>query len=355
MKAKVQKNKKRFKILTYNILHFPRSTPFDKDYFRKPRLRRIAHEVRDFDVLCLQEMYRLLSENLDLFLEELQKNGFKYFNTVPLNPPLEGFLGDGGIMIVSKNPIIYSEYFHWDKAIFQDGNVQKGGLYCQIELSPGNILHVVDIHIQAIYFFHSLEQNVDCMFMRHRQLMQLKEWIFGLFEKFGIVDGDMFLLCGDFNCEAEKDDLISRTFFQELAKSPMVKSLKPESIKQLVSSKNMFDYLNNFMNVENPYFNVLDLVFEDFKRHPISFGEILYDEEGNKVPGDAILTDFVEFFAEQRLDYIFQLRPKHKKLELSKSSKSKIQPNQTGEFAGFYKDLSRFIYLFFTFCIYIGC
>lgn len=302
--------KKRFRVLTYNIIHFPRHNPLDKDYYRKPRLRRIAKEIQDFDIVCFQEMYRSLSENLDLFVEELQKYGFEYFCTTPLNPMSGPHLVDGGLMIVSKHRIILSESVQWTSGIFQDGMADKGGLYCQVEVTPGVRLHVMNIHIQAIYCFHNDKDKINSMMVRHVQLAEMKEWLFRLYESHGVLNSEMFLLCGDFNCEAEREGKVTDGFIREFINSGLAESLNSNSVAKIAKSKNIFDYLVSFLNLENDCFEAHELVFEDLGCHPISFGETLYDSEGNALPAEAYLTDYLEYCFRQRLDYIFELKPK---------------------------------------------
>lgn len=64
-------------------------------------------------------MFGSFSQRRDKFLEETKLKGFKYYVTNP-KPKLGSTLVDGGLVIISKFPIIESDFVQFEKGIQSD-------------------------------------------------------------------------------------------------------------------------------------------------------------------------------------------------------------------------------------------
>lgn len=301
-------NPKTISLLTFNILHFP-TIPYisAKTYHKRERLKVMAEKFRPYDIVCLQEMYRPLSQNLDMFLVDLKKSGFEYFYIIDLNGHFTQFLSDGGVMIVSKFPIKYAEQVQWPTGIKQDAACSKGGIYCMVELPNGKTLHLIDIHVQATYKFDPDAIQAMTVVVRQQQFNILKQWILTIFSKFHVKRQDMFVMCGDFNMDA----LYMNKPIKEYIKSVSVEGVKEGSadLIKLRESENLYSFFINFMMMNNDKFELENVYYNQHNEFPITYGELNLDSKNNRVQEETYLTDEEEFFNLEALDYIFVIKP----------------------------------------------
>lgn len=313
-------------LVTYNVLHFP-TIPYitAKNYYKLERLKAIAAQLAPFDIACIQEMYRPLSENLDPFLAHLKRAGFEYFYMIDINGIFSTYLSDGGTMIISKFQIIHGEQQIWPRGIKQDGQCLKGGVYSQLKLPNGAVLHLVNVHVQATYGFDESETKMDTVHMRQEQFRVLKNWVIGIFDRVEIANEDLFILCGDFNTDALcmnpeiKQWLESIEFEDETG--------DPADLERVRQSKNLHSFFINYMQYNNLSFTIEDVFYRHHKTFPITFAATKIDKNGKRVPVEQYLTDEVEFLDEMTLDYIFQLIPHKQTRPTPPQSKLEIIDN----------------------------
>jgi endonuclease/exonuclease/phosphatase family metal-dependent hydrolase len=299
---------KNIKLLTYNIIHFPTFPPFTKKTFYKPeRLKVLAEKLKPFDVVCLQEMYRPLSENLDAFLANLRLSGFKYFYIIDLNGHFTHFLSDGGVMIVSKHKILYAEQRQWTFGIKQDAVCNKGGIYCQLELPGKKTMHLINVHVQATYSFDPDEKQTDTVIVRQQQFSELKCWMKDLFRRFKITRDQIFMLCGDFNMNANHMTKSIQSYFKSVEVEDETRKI--DQLTNLRNSSSLYSFFMNFMGYDNDLFSLIDVYKTHHNQFPITFGSVEYDEDNNPVQQETYLTDEKEFFVTETLDYIFLVKP----------------------------------------------
>jgi len=126
------------------------------------------------------------------------KKGDRYLVTGPDSPGGGKFTVDGGLMILSKYPIIAASGFTFsDQAGVAEEFSNKGALYARIQLSPDRpelncYVHVFNTHLAA----------GNARKQRQTQLNELREFIKKCTEdpqNKGEPDGNPVIICGDFN------------------------------------------------------------------------------------------------------------------------------------------------------------
>jgi endonuclease/exonuclease/phosphatase family metal-dependent hydrolase len=299
---------KKISLLTYNIIQYP-TIPYitKRNYYKKERLKAMSQRFSTYDILCLQEMFRLFSEDLDEFLSSLKKCGFRYFYIIDLNGHFQPYQCDGGVMIVSKFRIVHAEQRQWPRGIKADGVLTKGGVYCQVDV-PGNpLLHLVNIHVQATYQFDSEEIQAMTVVARQRQFEVLKFWLLDIFKRFEIKKNELFLMCGDFNMDALHINQSIREYFKSICFEGETED--SNELQKLRNSENLFSFFMNYMGYKNDTFQLENVYYKHHQEYPITFGEKVYDSYNNRIQEETVLTDKEEYFFTEALDYIFQIRP----------------------------------------------
>jgi hypothetical protein len=83
-------------------------------------------------------------------------SGFFYWKMS--TPPnfLLGPVVDSGLLVISKYPIISSEFRSYDIGILSDSASDKGYIYCKIN-ARNSILHLFATHLQASYMFPGMD------------------------------------------------------------------------------------------------------------------------------------------------------------------------------------------------------
>ncbi len=152
----VKKPGTEIKILCWNIYMLP--------LINKGQWGRVNHiekhlKENDYDVLVLQEVFR---ERIKKQLIESLSEKYPYF----AGPPGKdfGLFGqDGGVMIFSKHPIIYTDIIKFDEGCKgADCLSQKGAVFVEIQKGT-QTFQVVGTHLQ------SMKSN-DCQKIRDRQM-----------------------------------------------------------------------------------------------------------------------------------------------------------------------------------------
>lgn len=71
--------------------------------------------MENFDIISFQEIWYAQEDPRKInFIKTLHKKGFQYFATSPVNIK-KGCDNDGGLLIMSRYPIVESEFFHFEE------------------------------------------------------------------------------------------------------------------------------------------------------------------------------------------------------------------------------------------------
>ncbi|KAJ3059902.1 hypothetical protein HDU98_004082 [Podochytrium sp. JEL0797] len=136
------------RILSYNIFLRPPGINSATEH-KNARLNHFATTVLPaYDVVCLQEVYSSGSTRMSKLLIQAKKYGFEYH----VASPSKGILNtsvDGGLLILSRYPIVKAEKITFKRGINGDRFTAKGAIYAKIKVSPSKYIHVFNTHLQS--------------------------------------------------------------------------------------------------------------------------------------------------------------------------------------------------------------
>jgi endonuclease/exonuclease/phosphatase family metal-dependent hydrolase len=179
---------KSVRVLSFNM--FMRSWCFG-DHKNKRLDVFINNYLKDFDIVCLQEMFGVFTFRCHNLIKIAKKMGFKY-SVVPSNPSLSSKkLIDSGLVILSRYNILEHKFIPYKDSIYVDKYAEKGFQHCKISIN-GYIIDLINTHIQASY---KIDDDIGDR-VKFLQIEQLGKYI----EKCNNP-----LVCGDMNCDGNND------------------------------------------------------------------------------------------------------------------------------------------------------
>ena len=253
-------------LLSYNIFMRPDlPISFTPEYQELRISLFVQHVLPAYDIVCLQEMFNMpLSSRRRLFVEEARALGYHWSHhssrTYSFSPTI-----DGGLLVLSKLPIVKTDIFNFSTAAFADWYASKGVLYCLIQVGPndGHFIHLFCTHLQATYDEkgRKLSERV-----RKEQLKQTSEFVNKCVDG---MEGWPIVICGDLNVQCRK--------------SSMDGSDSPEYLDMMSTIRKGLGMKGELMR---------DLTLEiDGVSHPITYGDAHIDQDGNVHPREVSLTD----------------------------------------------------------------
>jgi len=103
----VKGNDNSLRILSYNVFLRPPPVKNNEDDYKDQRLRLfIDTEMENFDIICFQELFRLLSTRRHKMIYSAIKKGFLYHASSPSPSLFSSYIVDAGVAILSRNPIV---------------------------------------------------------------------------------------------------------------------------------------------------------------------------------------------------------------------------------------------------------
>lgn len=128
--------------------------------FKDARLDEFVKTLDDFDIICFQEVFSTMNTRQQRLITYAKKAGLIYHVVNPYPGLFSGYVVDGGLVILSRFPIIASEFEPYDYGVVSDALTCKGVLYAKILINDKHVLHVFNTHTQASYFHDDLETFV---------------------------------------------------------------------------------------------------------------------------------------------------------------------------------------------------
>ncbi|EGG21658.1 putative sphingomyelinase [Cavenderia fasciculata] len=265
-----------------------------------------------FDIICLQELFSAFSFRQKRFIEKAKKQNFLYSATSPLPRLLRTtFLVDGGIVVLSKHPIVKTEYLQFKQGVDSDMLASKGALYTKIQITrddgtPGSeYIHLFSTHLQASYN-PSQEQlqkgggrdNQMNDSVRTIQLNQLRDFIIEMTKS----DSYPVILAGDLNVDGKgsktdptKDSKEYQEMIAYLSRVPPTGDDEPQQQQQQQATPPQGG---------KKVYKIADLLKEDVGCHPATVGDTIGLAQ-NSIPRETCLTHPNDYGCLKRLDYIF--------------------------------------------------
>lgn len=246
-----------------------------------------SHVLPHYDIVCLQELFHVpLTGRRSRFIEQAKARGFLWQHHSVRKSTLSPSI-DGGLLMLSKLPIVAKDALVFSNAAFADWYAGKGALYCLIQCGPSrdHFIHVFCTHLQATYDSETKQVSEN---VRIEQLGELAAFIEKCTKAHSQGNKWPVTICGDLNvqCRQSTGGCDSEEY------STMMKALK-----------NGLGFKGEFLR---------DLTKEiDGVTHPVTYGEAAVDKDsGSLVPAEKTLTDVEDFVkhphhANQALDKIF--------------------------------------------------
>lgn len=279
--------------LSYNLFIRPPGIKNNQDDFKTERIEEFLTVMNQYDVVGLQEMFSAFSSRQQQLIDLAAKIGFKYHAKPKPHGAFSPFLVDGGLLILSKFPIVETDSMTFIQGVQSDALASKGAVYARIQLEedrPTSCINVFVTHTQASYTSSNATLAAKSEKVRMEQIRQLAEFIS---QKLKTRSGPGVLL-GDLNVNGRK-----------LEYSAKVDSEEYEKMMSIL-------YTVTPSGGTPPR----DLLKEAYFGQPVTYGDVLYEdgteEEDPKAkvkPREVVLTHPEDLNTRQRLDYIFLFDP----------------------------------------------
>lgn len=295
------------RLLTYNIFLRPPLINNNESDWKDERLDDFIRLLHNYDIICLQEAFEMYSSRKQKLIRAANKNGFFYYLDLQAPSFFSNYFIDGGLVILSRFPIIKHSTYYYDLGVVSDSLAQKSILYAQIEIGCSR-LHLFTTHTQASYNDNLLELFISSFETRLDQINQLSSFIREVLKSEMNENLDLAILCGDLNVDALGYAKLKKNY---KTNPIIIEMLESEYFK-------MLEVMNkNELLIENLFYKVHGY-------HPITYGE--YNEKSGYL--EQVLTHKEDIGCCQCLDYLFAVNI-NKNL---KSNLPNIKNNTKNEF-----------------------
>lgn len=230
------------KILSWNIQMLPRGV---KGNGKAKRARSIAEELkaRDYDIIVFQELFYHRSRKI--ILNRLKE---KYpYQTAVLNKKSISFKTNGGVILLSKHPIIETQQIKYRQKSGPDRLSRKGALLATLSVRDKKV-QVIGTHLQAF-------GKKEIMYSQYQQLHD--ELL-----KPSLLPNVPQIICGDFNTlkevPAQVPASLPANFKERIARYPvMLQTLQAEDGELKGNQQFSMDRPNNDLCKKRKEFRLL--------------------------------------------------------------------------------------------------
>lgn len=188
------------RFLTLNLyLRPPPIHENESDYKELRTQYFIEHILPNYDIVCLQEVFDLFNSRKERIISAALELGFTGWAESPVPSFWSTCVIDGGLLILSRFPILETAWKEFRIGTFPDSLCDKGALYCKLDVG-GTPVSVITMHTQSSYPTIRLH---DFVFYREVRRQQLRTARALVDEKY--VPGELMVLLGDLNVDARED------------------------------------------------------------------------------------------------------------------------------------------------------
>ncbi|RKP21726.1 Pkinase-domain-containing protein, partial [Rozella allomycis CSF55] len=279
------------RFLSLNLFIRPPLVKTNSSDYKDARLTYFSeHILPNYDIVALQEIYARGSSRQKKLISRAKEIGFSYYLRSPAQDLLKGFI-DGGLLILSRYPIIHTTRLTFEKSINTDRFTAKGAIHAHIQISDDLRIHIFNTHLQSSPSV-VVDLNDPVVTNRQKQLQELREMMINSVKQFG--DSDPIILVGDMNVNSRFSKTIGR---HSPEYSQMMNILKYGRITGEATSQDTILQFN-------------DLLYERYNEHPITFGDsgeegIVAYKDGQKRIAEKTLTEKSAVGCCQSIDYLF--------------------------------------------------
>ncbi|EAR86064.2 endonuclease/exonuclease/phosphatase family protein (macronuclear) [Tetrahymena thermophila SB210] len=311
------------RVLTYNIFLRPPPIKNNKDDYKNERTKLFLNSISDFDIVCLQELFGFLNQRKHKIIFNAMKQGFFYHATSPSPSFFSSYLVDGGLVTISRFPIIEKSYRPFKYGVLSDNLSQKGVLYTKIQANDSYI-HLFNTHLQASYV--GAENNVKAtVITRVDQLILIKDFIKEQVKKHREKESDIIMICGDFNVNARPQTYPIHYLNDVPDIQEYIRKINPKEF----SEYDILRYiLSDFESIE-----FIDTLRRKFKgESPITYADTYIDRETQQeLPMEEALTIKEDLLQKSCLDYIIQLKIPIEAKEVQENNNNNNNNNENEE------------------------
>jgi endonuclease/exonuclease/phosphatase family metal-dependent hydrolase len=290
------------RLLSYNFFLRPPPINNNGSDYKNERLKDFFEFLREFDIICFQEIFTTLTDRKHQMIREAAKSGLKYH--VSSRPPsfFSEYITDSGLLILSRYEILECDYYYYYLNISGDAPSNKGIIYAKININ-NRYLFLFNTHLQSTYFDES-QSNINCTIQVRTK--QTEELINFVYNKLMIIPREqiekgLVLIVGDFNIDAHNNQ-----FLREKYKLPKYKISEYDLLKKKLNKLGI----------------AIDIMNKKYNNHLYTFGN------NDRPEYDQVFTGKAEFNMKQTLDYMWEIIPDY---ELNIYNKSFYKINDDSE------------------------
>jgi len=295
---KQDKEKKKIKLLTYNLFLRPPLIKNNSSDYKEIRFEEFKKRISSFDIVALQEVFGLGNTRQQRMINHARQQGFTYVHRAVPPPLFSRKFIDAGLLILSKYPILDCDAIIYKSGFQIDFYAAKQVIYSKIQVNDnfdGNI-HLFTTHMQASYHENSIQDNVLNDKARRDQVIELIDFVKSKIEntpELGIIAGDF-----NINARANRRDAITES----------------EEYKQMMQ----------IFHQKLPDFEIKNLLKEIYGYHPCTYADVTL-KDGKTIPRETVLTHTADYCTEESIDYIFSIQKKNTKISSVVPQKIKIK------------------------------
>ncbi|KAI9316903.1 Endonuclease/exonuclease/phosphatase [Dichotomocladium elegans] len=287
------------RFLSLNVFMRPPGITNNWSDYKDERLDYIMRYVLpDYDVIAFQEIFGFGTRRKDKLIQQARMIGYNHHVESPRHYPWE--LGaDGGLLILSRFPIRASNVIEFPRGIHSDWFSFKGAIHALIELNATRSVHLYTTHAQASYTAWATSSQGEVE-VRLSQFSELHQLIRNTAEH----DNVPMVLMGDFSVD-------SRVHDGRPLDEPSTSSSKEYSMMKKVLSGVGIDSAELDAKMRSRLFSdtwrigdLTDALYDHYKYHPVTFGDVVSNSDGQLVPAETVLTEAEQLMTVQSLDYI---------------------------------------------------
>lgn len=290
-------------LLSYNIFLRPPGIKNNVSDYKDARLNIFGEYcLKNFDIVAFQELFAYGSSRQSKMLQYAKKVGYEYYVCSPSKSLLNGMV-DGGLMILSKYPIVKTERLTYKRGVSGDRFSAKGALYAKIAVSPTLCIHVFNTHLQSSFEKVS-SMNDPSVLVRLQQVCMLKTFIDDCIRQKPA--HEPIFLMGDMAVDGRNSGENGTEHSEQFV--VMNKILKGEiDISEEIngalgtSSSPPMEHKRRYPPLK---LSCKDVVFEGLHEHPVTIGDI---DSRSKSPKETALTHPEQLKTCQCVDYILML------------------------------------------------
>lgn len=294
------------RVLTYNFFLRPPGIKNNKNDYKNTRLKHfIKTELNNWDIIAFQECFGSYSSRRKYLIKKAKEYGFLHHCKNPKARLLSTRFIDGGLLILSRFPIVEYDFVEYSKSTQSDSMAAKGILHAKIKItkpSPkdkegeSEILHLFNTQMQASYEKHLSKLRQKYESIRYSQIEMLKDFVLSKTKD----DAHSVVLMGDFNVNGRNPH-----------PDGLIESEEYLKMKRFIASHFQFD----------------DLLHKSLGFHPITTGDMDIID-GEIIAKEIYLTKPIDQKLCKSLDYIFWIPRKSGKENESENVNSKEEEQQ---------------------------